>query len=55
MADVETAVPGVILAVTSDAIPHSSYAPFLSSEIVKLGSSKYLVKVLRDTGSSMSL
>ena len=51
--DKEIVVPRLMLAVTSNAIPDSSYAPFLNSKIVELVSSKYQVKMLRDTGCSM--
>ncbi|MPC29412.1 uncharacterized protein E2C01_022643 [Portunus trituberculatus] len=47
-------VSGVVQAVTADATS-ASYSPYLYSGLVKVKSSQHLVRILRDTGSSISL
>lgn len=50
-----TASGGVVQAVSSNAVPGCTYAPYLSSGCVRACGEKYPVRILRDTGASISL
>ena len=50
-----TASDGVVQAVSSNAVPGYTYAPYLSSGCVQAGGENYPFRILRDTGASISL
>ncbi|KAK3888203.1 hypothetical protein Pcinc_007734 [Petrolisthes cinctipes] len=54
--DLHPTVPGVVVqAVSTDVVPNSNYAPYLSSGSVRVCGEMYPVNILRDTGASVSL
>ena len=50
-----TVAGGVVQAVTCGVAPDSSYAPYLYTGTVKFDGVQHTVRILRDTGSSISL